>query len=138
MSTPVRSIEFAVATTRPQEVHGDLLFIPVFQDDDALDDLAGIDEATGGEWARARASAEFRARPFELFVTPLVGPGWNARRAGFVGAGPRREMTAERARRLAAAAGYAARDRGALTVAWLVRGGMSAGSAADGLSAAEF
>src|SRR5579871_5953975 len=128
MSTPVRSIEFAVATTRPQEVHGDLLFIPVFQDDDALDDLAGIDEATGGEWAR----------PFELFVTPLVGPGWNARRAGFVGAGPRREMTAERARRLAAAAGYAARDRGALTVAWLVRGGMSAGSAADGLSAAEF
>src|SRR6267154_2230139 len=49
----------------------DLLILPWFQDD-AASAVAGVDVATGGEVARALASKEFQAKPFDLFVTPIA------------------------------------------------------------------
>ena len=42
-------VECQGVTTRPRDVVVDMLFVPVFQDDDRLDDLPGLDEATSGE-----------------------------------------------------------------------------------------
>ena len=75
-----RTAAVAVTSTShpPSDVDVELLFIPVFQDGDTLDDLPGLDEASGGEWARARESGEFRARRHEVFVTRVVDPAWKA------------------------------------------------------------
>src|SRR5580692_4816281 len=90
-------------TTRAQDVAVDVLFVPVFQDDDRIEDLPDLDAATSGEVGRARSRGEFRGRPFELFLTPLLANGWKAKRVALVGAGQRRDADAERMRRVAAA-----------------------------------
>ena len=138
----VESDAFAASTAPARDAAVDLLFVPVFQDD-ALDDLPGLDEATGGEVARARASGEFRGRLYDVFVTPVVGAGgWRARRIALVGAGEPADADAERLRRLAAACGYAARRRRAPSIGVVVRPQLRLAAAAqhvaDGLSAAEF
>jgi leucyl aminopeptidase len=119
----------------------DMLFVPVFHGDDALDDLPGLDEATGGEIQRARASAEFRGKLYEFFITPVVR-GWKAGRVALVGAGRRADADPERIRKIAAACGYTARLRAVPSIAWIVRAGLdpvvAADAAADGLSSPEF
>jgi leucyl aminopeptidase len=133
---------FSGVTVPPRSVSVDLLFIPVFQDDDALDDLPGLDAATQGEVNRARSSGEFRAKPYELFLTTIADAGWKPRRIALIGAGKRADQDAVRARRLAAACGYAARQRSIDSAGYLLRAGQPlperARAAADGLSAAEF
>jgi leucyl aminopeptidase len=137
----VESAAFAASTGPAAAAAVDLLFIPVFQDD-TLDDLPDLDEAAGGEVGRARASGEFRAKLYDIFVTPIAGGRWRARRIALVGAGRAQEADAERVRRIAAACGYAARKRHAGSIGFVVRGRFPlAGTAqhvADGLSAAEF
>ena len=93
---------FACSATRPEDVKVDLLFVPVFEQDDRLTDLAGLDEASGGEIARARASGEFRAKLYDVFITPVTGKGWKARRIALVGSGDPVDADAERLRRVAA------------------------------------
>ena len=139
----IRPAAVAVTATAssPRDVEVDLLFIPVFQEGDALDDLPGVAEATGGEWTRARESREFRARRHEVFVTRVVGPGWKAKRLAFVGVGGGVSVDAEQIRRVAAVCGYTARQRVASSIAFVVRYGdvlAGATSTADGLAAAEF
>jgi leucyl aminopeptidase len=138
----VENAQFAGSTAPPAAAAVDLLFIPVFQQDDALTDLPGLDEATGGEVGRARSAGEFRAKLYDVFVTPVVASRWQARRVALVGAGAPGDADPERIRRVAAACGYAARRRRAASVGFLVRGGLpSPGAAqhvADGLSAVEF
>jgi leucyl aminopeptidase len=133
--------EFASATTPPAQVQVELLFVPVFEGDDALDDVRGIDEASGGEVSRARSSGEFRGKAYEVFVTPTVR-SWSAKRIGLVGAGKIGDWTPERMRRVAMTCSYAARERAVASVGWVVRGPapalQTARMAADGLSAAEF
>jgi leucyl aminopeptidase len=120
----------------------DLLFVPVFQDDDRLDDLSGLDEATGGEIGRARGRGEFKGRAFELFLTPVNGAGWQARRIALVGAGRRADADAERLRRIGAAAGYTAQLRNVESLGLVIRRGLEIETAvratADGLCAPEF
>ena len=132
--------EFSAVTVSPDQVDVDLLFVPVAGKDDDCDDLPGIDAATAGEWSRALASGEFRARPHDLFVTPLTGGHWRARRVAFVGAGDASD--AEHRRRVGATCGYAARSRSATSIGYVVRRQedvvAAAGAAADGLSAGEF
>ena len=134
--------EFVGRTVPPQEASVDLLFVPVFGEDDSLADVPGLDEATGGEIARARSSSEFRGKLYDIFVTPVTDRRVAARRVALVGAGRREEADAERLRRIAAACGYTARRRGVKTIGWVVREGLdpllTAQHAADGLSAAEF
>src|SRR5579863_1702846 len=128
-------------TTRAQDVAVDLLFVPVFQDDDRIDDLPDLDEASSGEVGRARRRGEFRGRPFELFLTPFVAGAWKAKRLALVGAGLRRDADAERLRRVAAACAYTAQLRAVDSLAVLIRRGLdlavAAGATADGLCVAE-
>jgi leucyl aminopeptidase len=135
-------VDVRATTSRPQDAAVDMLFVPVFQDDDTLPDVAGLDEATQGEIGRARARGEFRARPYESFLTPIQGGGWQAKRVVLVGAGKRKDADAERLRRIAATCGYTAQLRSVESIAFLIRGAndpmLAARCAADGLSAAEF
>jgi leucyl aminopeptidase len=134
--------EFVCRSTRPEEADVDVLFIPVFEQDDRLSDLPGLDEASGGEIKRARSTGEFRAKLYDVFITPVTGKAWKARRIALVGAGDPVEADAERLRRVAATCGYFARHRSAASLGWVVRRGLdglrAAQHAADGLSAAEF
>jgi len=133
--------EFAGASTPPAQVAVDVLFVPVFGEGDKLDDLAGLDEATGGEVGRARARGEFRGKLYEIFLTPVTG-GWRAGRIALIGAGELDELNAERARRIAATCGYFARRRQVLSIGWVVRKAADAANVAqhvaDGLSQADF
>ena len=113
----------------PPEVACDLLIVPVFEDD-TLADLAGLDEAAGGEVGRARASREFRPKPNELFVTRLAGGGWQAARVGLVGLGAAGPDGESRLRAAAARALRAARQQRAQSVAFLLRGAVEAERAA--------
>jgi leucyl aminopeptidase len=94
----------------PGRVDADLLVVPVFQDGDSME-VAGLDDASGGEVRRARESGEFRGKPFELFVGGIAAGDWRPRRFALLGAGKRRDFSMERLRRLATAAGLAARQR---------------------------
>lgn len=140
-SSPV-SPEFSSTTDRPDRVAVDMLFVPVFQDADALEDLPGIDQASSGEIGRARASGEFRGKPYEFFITRVAGDGWAARRLALVGAGKRKDIDVERLRRIAAACGYTARLRSVESAAVVLRAGLdvdvAAQATADGLCSAEF
>ena len=83
-TAPVPSV--TAITDRLPSITTDLLVVPVF-DGDPFDDLAGVREASGGAIDRAMADGEFRARPFDMFLTGLSG--WAAPRILLVGAGTR-------------------------------------------------
>jgi leucyl aminopeptidase len=142
MSDETARVECVGVTSAVHEVAADVLCVPVFQDDDRLDDLPGLDDATGGELARAHGRSEFRGRPYELLLTPLVTGGWKAARLAIVGAGLRKDADPERLRRVAAACAYTAQLRAVRSVALVIRRGLdmrvAACAFADGLSAAEF
>jgi leucyl aminopeptidase len=114
--------DVTAVTAATPEIDADLLVVPVYESDDLADE-PGLDAATGGELSRAQASGEFRAKPFDLFITPLTAGGWKARRVAFVGAGPRAEVTAERLRRIAIVGTLAARKRRLASVALVHRAG---------------
>src|SRR5678816_4032798 len=99
------------ASSRPtRDLDADLLLIPVFENDD-LTDERDLDAASGGEYAAARARGAFSGKLYEQLYTPISGDGWKARRALWVGLGPRREVTAEQLRRAATIGGLVARQR---------------------------
>jgi leucyl aminopeptidase len=127
--------EFTGLSADAASVDVDVLFVPVFGENDRIDDVAGIDEAVGGEFRRALAG-EFRATPFETFTARVSGRGWRASRLVFMGMPA--ELDAERVRRFAAACGYLARQRAMPSVGVLARRGLSARTLADGLRSAEF
>ncbi|MEO7192039.1 MAG: leucyl aminopeptidase [Vicinamibacterales bacterium] len=133
--------QFSGVALDPRDLAVEILFIAVFEGETDIDGLSDVDAAVGGEWRRALESREFCHRPYEYF-TARVLTGWKAQRVGFVAAGPLAELDAERLRRLAAACGYAARAKGAVSMGWVVRPGLppldAASIVADGFSAAEF
>jgi leucyl aminopeptidase len=121
-------------------VDTDLLIVPWFQDE-AASVVAGLDGATGGEVARALESKEFQGKAFDLFVTPVTPGAWRARRVALIGGGLG-ERGPELIRKMATAAGLAARARRVARAAFGVRGnGTSAElaqAAIEGLTLAEF
>ena len=121
---------------RPRDVECDLLVVPVFEDDD-LGDLGRIDEATGGEVSRARATREFRPKPNELFVTRAGDAAWKSARVGLVGVGEANAGAVDRLRTACATAARAARRQRAGTIAVLLRGDLdpeqAARAAAEGV-----
>jgi leucyl aminopeptidase len=102
----------------------DLLVIPWFEGDLA-GTFDGLDRATGGELSRALASREFAAKLFDVFITPVVDPGWKPRRVALVGAGPVASFTTLVARRLATTVALAARQRRVARLAFLLRPGQA-------------
>jgi leucyl aminopeptidase len=109
------------ATTRPtRDLGADLLVIPVFEDDD-LKGERDLDRASGGEYGAAVKRGAFAGSLYEQLFTPISGDGWKARRALWVGLGPRREVTAEQLRRAATIGGLVARQRRFSSIAILAR-----------------
>jgi leucyl aminopeptidase len=97
-------------TAHAQPIHeivSELLVIPVFADDD-LGDEAGLDGASGGELTRVRSRGEFTGKLYESVPIALT---WKTSRALLIGAGARKDMTPDHARRIAIVAGLAARQR---------------------------
>ncbi len=119
-----------------------MLFVPVFDGEDRLEDCPGLDGATGGDISRARESSEFRGCLYEFFIARVTAGPYKAVRVALVGAGRREDADAERLRRVAAACSYTARLRSMRSAAFLVREGLdpviSAQMSADGMSTAEF
>ena len=131
----------ACASAPLQAVDVDLVLVPWF-DEDRPDAIAGLDAASGGEVTRALSSRELPAKRYDLVWTPIVDRAWHARRLALVGAGPRAACDPELLRKLAVAAGLAARQRRASRVAFVVRGegnlAALAQAACEGLTLAEF
>ncbi len=126
-SLPVPCTDAALST-----LETDVLIVPWFEKE-AGAALAGLDEAVGGELGRALSSGEFRGCPYELFVTPVHTGTWRARRVALIGAGAPRDFSAELARRIAAAAGLAVRQRRVSQAAWLLRRGAADAEGRDDL-----
>src|SRR5256885_7570662 len=94
-------------------VDAELIIAPWFEDD-GPSAIPGFDEAAAGELARAVESKEFGAHAYDLFITPVASAStrdWKARRIGVIGAGRSADFTTDLARRLATAAGLAAKQR---------------------------
>jgi leucyl aminopeptidase len=147
---PEASVASSIAsTTAPlATVDVDLLLVPWFEKEGAAE-LPGLNEAAGGEITRALESKEFAARPFDLFVTPMVDRAWKPRRLALIGAGPRASFTPALARRLATAGAIAARQRRVRRLGFLLRPGEAtaagdidvtgfAQAVAEGLTLGEF
>lgn len=136
-----RSIHCSGVTSAPKTLDVDAVVIPVFGPSDGVADLADADAATTGELTRARASGEFRAGLYDVFVTRGGAP-WKARRLVFVGAGAAADADAARMRRVGATAGYALGRACVESAAIVVRGvaDLPAGARAfaDGLMAPAF
>ena len=99
-----------LADAPPSAADADLLAAVAFEKEDATE-LRPIDAATGGELGRALAAREFRGKLYDLFFAGVTDGAWRPRRVLLVGAGPREGWSVDRARRLAATVGLAARAR---------------------------
>jgi leucyl aminopeptidase len=148
MPPAVRSAPVLLSTAAASTIDVDLLVVPWFEAD-APAALPSVDQATGGELARALAASEFRACAFDLFITPVSDGGWKARRIAFIGAGRVGSFDTGVARRIATAAALAARQRRVAHLGFLLRPGLAAASGdvdvagylqavTEGLTLAEF
>jgi len=120
MQTVPETPTITTTTSPSRTIETDLLVMPLFEDD-ALADEADLDTASGGEVSAARARGEFTGKLFELFLTGVHG--WRARRVALVGAGLRKDFSADRLRRVAASGVLAARQRRVTDVAFVHRPG---------------
>jgi leucyl aminopeptidase len=93
----------------PKTVDTDLLVVAVFEGQ--AGGLGGWSEATAGEIDRVAATKEFSGKLYELFLTPIVGGAYRARRLAAVGLGKAADFTIDRARRVASAVGIHARQK---------------------------
>jgi leucyl aminopeptidase len=126
-------------------VDADLLIAPWFEDDTPAA-IPGLEEATGGELARAIESKEFGAHAYDFFITIAASRDWKPKRIALIGAGPSADFTIDLARRLATAGGLAAKQRRVGRVAFLARtdtparldARQLAQAIAEGLTLAEF
>jgi leucyl aminopeptidase len=143
MHTVHETPRVAVTHQAVGSLDADLLVVPVFETDDLADE-SGLDVATGGEIAAARARREFRGLLYETSQTAIVRPEWKTRRLLLVGAGPREAFTDERLRCVAATAGLVARQRRLERLAIVARPGMGVEPArmvqvlAEGVTIANF
>jgi leucyl aminopeptidase len=141
MQTVHQPVIVRLAATAPSNAAADILFVLVFENE-AGDVMEALDAATGGEIGRARGRGEFLGKAFETFFTPVTPGAGSAARIGLVGAGPVAEWGRERARRCAAVAGLAARQRRVPRIAIAMpRVGQNAGdlqAAAEGVCLANY
>ena len=140
MPTAMTSTSISCVNDPLSAATADLLVVPWFEDSSSA--VPGLDAATGGEIARALTSCEFQGKPFEILVTPVTDRQWRARRVALIGAGRSDECGGELIRKLAAAAGLAARQKRVGSVAFVIRGrgdvAELAQAASEGLTLSEF
>jgi leucyl aminopeptidase len=101
----------------------ELLVVPWFEGQKPSA-IGGLDQATGGELARALNNREFAARPFDLFFTPIADRAWKSRRVALIGAGAEAEYGLDLVRKLATASVLAARQRRVASLAFALRTGL--------------
>jgi leucyl aminopeptidase len=127
-------------------VEADLVLLPWFERD-LPDAVPGLDAATSDEIARALASGEFAAKPFDLFLIRVADVQFKPQRILLIGAGARASSGAALVRRLAATGALQARQRRASRAAFVLRAGVDASegtleamaqAAAEGLTLGEF
>lgn len=142
MTTTQKSGPIRLHAGSADQVDADLLIVPAFEDEPRFP--AALDTALGGELNRAGSSGEFKGKPYDLFLAPVVNAIWRSRRVAVVGAGRRATYAPDRARKLATSVGLAARQRHIARLAFWhevdARGDPSefAQAIAEGLSLAEF
>jgi leucyl aminopeptidase len=131
----------SVSGAAPSVVSTDLIVLLLFVDDTGTD-LAQWSNASGGELARLRESREVRGKLYETHWLHVDDANWRCRRVLVMGAGARGELTLERARRLATAAGLLARKQRIGRLALVQRGPLDrqacAQALAEGLVLASF
>ena len=129
------------AASPPGDIDTDLVVLPVFQGEDLVGAVPGLDDAAGPAMRRAFETAEIQGRPFELFLTGLSRP-WRAARLALVGAGPAAAFSTDTLRRLATTGALAARTRRIPRLAFVSRGDLDPAAAvqaiAEGLVLAAF
>jgi leucyl aminopeptidase len=139
MSTVSSTMPIVCAGGPLAAIDADLLVVPWFPGD--AGDWNGVGAATGGEVQRAVRTQEFQAKPYELFLTPVADRSWRTRRVALIGGGAA-ECGTDLVRKLAAAAGYAARQKRVARGAFVVRGGGDVAAlvqaVTEGLTLAEF
>jgi leucyl aminopeptidase len=133
MSPTASDAAVALKLGRPADVDTDLLFVPIFEGENPVTAIPGLDEATGGAVRSATERSEFQGRIYELFLTP-VGKDWQASRVGLIGAGKAADFDTERLRKIATAAALAARQRRVRRVAFVNRGGGEPGLAVQAIT----
>ena len=106
MPTAHRTPTIGVTSHTPFETDAELVIGAVFEDDRPAE-LRALHDATGGAVERAWQRGEFRGKLYDVFVAHL-GTGT---RMLLVGAGPRRDLTSDRVRRMAIVGGLGARAR---------------------------
>ena len=120
----------------------DVVVLPWFEDDTATS-VTGIDAATSGALQRALSTKELSGRLYEVFFAAVTDASWKSRRVAFVGAGKAADFTGEIARKVAAAAGLAMKQRRVGRVAFVIRSGKADDAelmqaVAEGLTLSEF
>ena len=110
MHTAYRSPAITLTSQPSADLQSDLLVIPVFTDDDFADEGA-LDAASGGEVSRARERGELTGKLYEQLAIATSLANWKTPRALLVGAGSRKELTADHLRRIATVGGLGARQR---------------------------
>jgi leucyl aminopeptidase len=154
MPSTTTSLPIACTSERLPEIDADLLVIPLFEEETGpagglgapalprTTDLTALDLATGGELGRAIASGEFKAKPYELFLTPITERSWRARRLAVIGGGKHGTATTDVIRKLAATVGAAATQKKMPHAAFVLRGSGDARelaqACAEGLTLSEF
>jgi leucyl aminopeptidase len=126
-------------------IDADVLVVPWFEDEGPAA-VPGIDQACGGEVARALDSKEFVGKAYDVFTAGVQDSTWRARRVALIGAGKRAAFSSDLARKLAAAGGLWARQRRIARVGFVMRADVGGGpqtaemtqAIAEGLTLAEF
>ena len=114
MPTAHRTPSIGVTRRMPFDTDADLVIGAIFEDDRPAE-LRVLHEVTGGEVERAWQRGEFKGKLFDVLVTPL---GTAGQRAVLIGAGPRKDLTADRVRRMAIVGSLAARTRRVTRIAF--------------------
>jgi leucyl aminopeptidase len=124
MALPALSLSVGFTAANPADVDTDLLVIPIVEGDDVRAAIAMLDETARQAATRASSTGEIMGKPYELFVTP-AGKSWRADRIALIGCGSANDFTTELLRRVATAAGLAARQRRIARVAFVARGSLN-------------
>ena len=115
------------------EIDTDLLIVPMFEGEDLAVAMPDLIAAAGNTLTQALESKEVQGKPYELFLTPLNRP-YRSGRVALIGAGPAADLTTERLRQLATAAGLAARQRRVPRIAFQCRGTVDALAAVQAIT----
>jgi len=119
----VTSSSIACVRAPLSTIDTDLLVVPWFEAE-VPDRFGELDRLTAGEVARTLATKEFAAKPFDLFMTPVVDRSWKARRVALIGAGREGAFEMGLARKLATAIALVARQRRIESLAFVMRPGL--------------